>query len=63
MAKTKSMEDPYRHIRRDIPPPEFPMGLGKAYNKIKEPKRKRKIIEKEIKNSLEEIKEALRGDY
>jgi len=37
-------EDPYKEIRRDIPPPDFPFGKKGKHDKNKIRKSKNKII-------------------
>ena len=47
MAK-RSDEDPYRKIRRNIPPPSFPIGKGREYDRKKEKEEEETLIEEGI---------------
>jgi len=50
----KEKLDPYKEIRRSVPPPGFPFGKKRRYDKDKLRRGKRKVIEEELK----EIKES-----
>ena len=41
-------KDPYKHIRRQIPPPDFPIDSGTEYDRRLR-KRKKEIIDRELK--------------
>lgn len=56
-GERKKPIDPYKHIRREIPPPGHPIGFGKEYNKNKYRKNKKKIIEEELEEYLDEFSE------
>lgn len=49
--KKNKFKDPYKHIRRDIPPPGFSIG-NRGYNKNKNRKRIEKLIIENIEENL-----------
>lgn len=50
-------KDPFASIRRDVPPPGHPIGMGKEYNKNKHRKNKKKLIEEELMEYWDELGE------
>lgn len=55
MAKNKKYEDPYRKVRRGIPPPEFAIPHDKEYNRSKSKNRIKNIIESGMEEYEEDI--------
>jgi hypothetical protein len=49
-------DDPYRHIRREIPPPGYPIKSKNEYNKKKE----HRVIEKGLRDYYYEDEEDLK---